>query len=652
MKKRIGQILLEVAADVKKMRSSMEASKNIVKKNTEQMSALAKRAKQAIVGMVGLESLRRLKDWQRSIIDSADEIAKMSKRTGIAAEELSALGYAAKLSNVNTTELNTGLRRLARNMDSAKNGTGDAHKAFRELGIVITDNEGNLRRTEDVINDIAERFSQMADGAQKSAYASRIFGRTGTSLIPMLNEGKEGLKNMRKEADQLGITISNKTAREAERFNDDMARLASVSKGAGLAIAKDLLPHLNLFGRELQKNINKLGGSDGFLATLSKTARVGLLGEDWSATDRERVAELEGLIAEKQRAFKKLTKLRDDQRKDLEALKKQQSRPPELSLDMFGGGTGFTTINETQRLTTQVDQYTSKLAAAGQKIVNMQREHHKLSEKIKRQNALDLKDAWTFKTDTGYMDQLVAQQETQNQALEEATSFAEKMKKLREESSRQIEDIGVSAIAEEAKRVEEANRRIVEDYEQRVRAVKHMTDSWTSGFASRIAEATTTGKIRFKDMANSMLKDMIRLASFNVFKPIMSKAFGGILGGPAFFGTKGHAGADLPKFADGGVVGGPTIAQVGEQGAEAILPLVRSGGKLGVQASGGSSAPTIHIHDNRGSGQQVDVQTSSDGQRIDIYIRDMMDGLIRSGEMDAAAGWAWGLNRQGIRRGG
>ena len=53
----------------------------------------------------------------------------------------------------------------------------------------------------------------------------------------------------------------------------------------------------------------------------------------------------------------------------------------------------------------------------------------------------------------------------------------------------------------------------------------------------------------------------------------------------------------MVPFADGGVVGGPTLfgmsggrtGLMGEAGPEAIMPLTRIGGKLGVRAAGGGS---------------------------------------------------------------
>ena len=335
-------------------------------------------------------------------------------------------------------------------------------------------------------------------------------------------------------------------------------------------------------------------------------------------------------------------------------MKKQQVRPAELSLDKFGGATGGTSQG-VQRMANEVAQYTSKLEAAKKKIAEFRSEYSTLTTQVANEKRERFGKAATFSMDTSYMDQLVvdhaAQQKAIQETLERQAAFDKQMEEMRREAIENHAAIGAKAIAGDVRSQQEATREIIADYQERANALKGMTDSWTSSLASNIAQATTTGKFRFKDMANSMLQDMVRLASFKVFQPFFGQVFGGLLGGSAFFGTKGHAGANLPAFANGGVVTGPTQALVGEAGAEAILPLVRSGGKLGVQATGGGGT-VVQVIDQRQSGPQVEVERSQgpNGEVIRMIIRDEVDGMIRSGDMDAAANQAWGVTRKGVRR--
>ena len=173
----------------------------------------------------------------RNAIKFADEMAKTSQRIGLTTEALSKLQYAAKLSDVSLSDLRVGLSQLARNMDMNSD-------AFERLGVSIRNQDGSLRDVNSVFTDLVERFSKMQDGAQKTALAMEIFGRSGANMIPLLNAGAAGLKSMTDEAQQLGLVIDRNTAKRAEQFNDNLTRLGSVLEGIGTVIASKALPGL------------------------------------------------------------------------------------------------------------------------------------------------------------------------------------------------------------------------------------------------------------------------------------------------------------------------------------------------------------------------------------------------------------------------
>jgi len=79
----------------------------------------------------------------------------------------------------------------------------------------------------------------------------------------------------------------------------------------------------------------------------------------------------------------------------------------------------------------------------------------------------------------------------------------------------------------------------------------------------------------------------------------------------AFFGgsAKGNAfKGKVTPFANGGIIGGPTLfGLAGEAGEEAIMPLTRVGGKLGVQTTGGAGGDTFAI-----TVQAIDTQSGAE----------------------------------------
>ena len=176
-----------------------------------------------------------------------DEMYKTSQKIGITVRELSSLNYMADLSGTSMTGLTTGIRNLSRVTLEAATGSKEATAAFSMLGIEIRNTDGTLKDNDTLLGEIADKFQTMPDGAQKTALAMQLLGRSGTDMIPMLNQGRAGLEAARKEAEAFGLVIGKQFAQEAESFNDNLDRMGKIAQGVGLAIAKELIPALNRF---------------------------------------------------------------------------------------------------------------------------------------------------------------------------------------------------------------------------------------------------------------------------------------------------------------------------------------------------------------------------------------------------------------------
>lgn len=180
----------------------------------------------------------------KGAIDAGDQLNKLSQKTGIAVESLSALKFAGALTDVSIEDLATGIRKLGNTMASAAGGGKEAQAAFSAMGVSVKTAGGSLRNTDDVLADIADKFAGYEDGAAKAALATDLFGKNGAALIPFLNQGRRGLAEMRDEAQRLGVVFSADLAKQAEEFNDNLARLGQAVDGAKIALLNELLPAL------------------------------------------------------------------------------------------------------------------------------------------------------------------------------------------------------------------------------------------------------------------------------------------------------------------------------------------------------------------------------------------------------------------------
>lgn len=177
-------------------------------------------------------------------LNRADDLSKAAQKIGVGVTELSRLEYAGRLADVSLDSLTTSIRFLNRNLVAAGEGSKEAVSAFDQLDVTFKNVDGTLRSSTDVLTDLADRFSRLEEGPRKTALAMQLFGRSGAEMIPLLNEGKAGLKALGDEAERLGLVLDTETAANAERVNDAFTRLWGSIQGLATRVAVSLLPQL------------------------------------------------------------------------------------------------------------------------------------------------------------------------------------------------------------------------------------------------------------------------------------------------------------------------------------------------------------------------------------------------------------------------
>jgi len=167
-------------------------------------------------------------------MDRADEV---SQKLGIAADELTALNFAATLADSSAEKLQNGLKFLARSVD-------EGAEAFTTLGIQLRNADGAFRPQREILEDIADRFAAMPDGIEKTALALKLFGKEGVSMIPLLNSGAAGIRAMTDEARAFGVVVAPEAAAGASLLNDNVSRLKMAVEGVARTTLAELLPTL------------------------------------------------------------------------------------------------------------------------------------------------------------------------------------------------------------------------------------------------------------------------------------------------------------------------------------------------------------------------------------------------------------------------
>jgi ribosomal protein L12E/L44/L45/RPP1/RPP2 len=237
----IGALRVTLGMDTAKFEERAGAMERRMKGMQKNFAKVAKGFAAAGVAAAGALSVAIKKN-----IDAMDSLTKMSQQLGIPVDQLRQLQYVADLSGVSIDSLANAFKRASKNMSDISLGAGaEAKRAFDQLGISATGADGNLKTTQQVMTEVANRFVGMEDGAQKTAIAMGIFGKSGADLIPLLNGGGQAIHDMMVEADELGLTFDQKAGQAAERFNDNITRIQGALQGVANKATQSLLPTLD-----------------------------------------------------------------------------------------------------------------------------------------------------------------------------------------------------------------------------------------------------------------------------------------------------------------------------------------------------------------------------------------------------------------------
>lgn len=247
----LGSLVVSLAANTAAFTADLGKAAHEASKNMGDMQRDAERAGM-VIGVALAAAAGSLVYMTKQAINTADSMYKLSQSTGVAIGPLSELAYVGSLAGVGVEQMSASISKLNKHLMEMKRGdVNDSSLALDALGISAKNADGSLKSADQVIEALADSFASFKDGPEKSAIAMMFFGKSGAQMVPMLNQGSEGIRAMRAEARELGLTLDTETGKAAEEFNDNLQRLSAVNQGLANSIMKDLIGPMKGFTDQL-----------------------------------------------------------------------------------------------------------------------------------------------------------------------------------------------------------------------------------------------------------------------------------------------------------------------------------------------------------------------------------------------------------------
>jgi hypothetical protein len=195
--------------------------------------------------------------FTKSFADAGSAIDDMSQRTGIAAEQLSALQFVAQMNDATLQDVGVAAKGMSNFLFAAASGSEEATEAIQKLGLSLralrqADQFGRFRM-------LSAALGQIGDPAIKAAMAMKVFGKGAIALLPMINAGAASFDELTAKAKELGLVMSAEDASAAAELGDLLDTVSLAASGLSKKLGAALTPQVTKLLGTAIKIISPIG---------------------------------------------------------------------------------------------------------------------------------------------------------------------------------------------------------------------------------------------------------------------------------------------------------------------------------------------------------------------------------------------------------
>lgn len=230
--------------------------------------------------------------------EATDRVDKMSAKIGVSKQAFQEWDYILGQNGMDVEKLQVGVKTLTQQMDAAAGGSKNAQAMFEQLGLSWQDSTGKLKSQEQMTNEAILALAKMENGTEKARLATELFGKAGIEMMPMLNNGAEGIEQLRKRAHDLGLVMSDEAVTAGVVLGDTIDDVKRTFAAVTTQIGVKLMPMIQQAADWVLSNmpiIQKVVGKTFDLIGAGVSIVVDFIGQliaawaDWAASNQETI---------------------------------------------------------------------------------------------------------------------------------------------------------------------------------------------------------------------------------------------------------------------------------------------------------------------------------------------------------------------------
>lgn len=229
----IGNAALVLSTDGGKLDEGLKQAEGTISKWAKKAGGLVKSALSSTVGAVADTIYKGISSPEKKLKEFND-IQKAADATGVSASQFAGFQKQLKIVDMEGDQVAKMFAKMGANIVAATDkagglteeldgsmsvvdGAGKA-QAFEKLGVSLDDLKG--KSYDEQFKMIADGFTKIPKGAEQAALAIAVFGKSGASLLPVLQKGGAGIQEFIENQKRLGAVMSDeqyKAAADAQK---------------------------------------------------------------------------------------------------------------------------------------------------------------------------------------------------------------------------------------------------------------------------------------------------------------------------------------------------------------------------------------------------------------------------------------------------
>lgn len=234
---------------------SLKETKEKVKEVSDSVTDMGKKMMGVGVAITG--SLTALTG---TYVAHSSEIVKVSKMAGISTKEyqmwdriLKSTGYSMEQANGDFAQMAERMAVTQQELTGLIDSESDLTQIVKELGLSVTDSNGNLKNTGQFMNELMIATSKLENKTHQQAVMTALLSTTGEELLPHLENWEQKMKEMEK-----GNYVTDSQLKKVAEFKQKWNDLKLQFEGTRNAIGQALMPILEQLMEKVSPVVEKL----------------------------------------------------------------------------------------------------------------------------------------------------------------------------------------------------------------------------------------------------------------------------------------------------------------------------------------------------------------------------------------------------------